>query len=273
MFEETSAPLVFVAAATAEPPRERPFVAIVRTREELQRWLQAPPRGVEWLQAEGLLGDFDAWALAAQGAKPIPLDVIMEHPAEEFSLLYRLVDVRLVRDVRVTVPAVPGFLKAVRLAASLQLPMRILPGQPSTEVLAELTETVDFYLHNDIVDAPIEFFHTLLTILGRTVHREITLWKILEQDPALFPQLDAGGQPLLPADFTTTHWHSLLAQQAECATCEWQSVCMGYFKWPDPGYSCTGIRHLLAHIAAAAQEIAQDLAIAESTEQSAVSNQ
>jgi hypothetical protein len=223
-----------------------------------------------------MLGDADAWALAAQGAKPIPLDVIIEHPAEEFSLLYRLVDVRLVRAVRVTMPAAPGFLKAVRLAASLQLPVRLLPGQPSEDILTELTEAVDFYLHNDIVDAPIEFFHTLLSILARSsddndsgANASITLWKILEQDPALFSQLDDSGCPRLPADFVATHLRGLLDRQAECATCEWRGVCAGYFKWPEPAYSCGGIRRLLAHISAAAREIARDLAATEDTQVSA----
>ena len=48
-------------------------------------------------------------------------------PGREFADLYRLVDVRSARDVRVSMPARPGFLKAVRLAASLGLPVRLLP--------------------------------------------------------------------------------------------------------------------------------------------------
>jgi hypothetical protein len=43
--------------------------------------------------------------------------------------------VRSVRDVRVSMPAAPGFLRALRLAASLGLPVRLLPGQPSAEAL------------------------------------------------------------------------------------------------------------------------------------------
>jgi len=81
--------------------------------------------GVEWLQVEGLIGDPEVWALAAQGAIDIPLDVVLDDPATEFSSLYRLVDVRLARSVRLTIPAKPGLMKALRMAASLSLPVRI----------------------------------------------------------------------------------------------------------------------------------------------------
>jgi len=67
-----------------------------------------------------------------------------------------------VRDVRVSMPPTPGFLKAVKLALSLRLPVRILPGQPSAEMLAELTEALEFYIHEPMVEVPVEFFHSLL---------------------------------------------------------------------------------------------------------------
>jgi hypothetical protein len=100
--------------------------------------------------------------MAAQGAATPALDVILTDPATEFSGLYRLVDVRIVREVRVTMPAIPGFMKALRLAAALQLRVRLLPGQPSAEALAELTEAAHFYLHDPMVETPVEFFHSLL---------------------------------------------------------------------------------------------------------------
>jgi hypothetical protein len=216
---------------------------------------------VDWLQVEGLLGDADAWALAAQGSVAIPLDVVMSQPAEEFSLLYRLVDVRMVRDVRVTIPVAPGFLKAIRLAASLQLSVRLLPGQPSVDLIAELLEAADFYLHDTLVDAPIEFFHTLLATLRGSA--TTTLWEILEQDPATFAQLDTSGQPSAPRDFVATHLRELIERQAECTACRWQTVCAGYFKWPDATYSCAGVKDLIAYLHAAAEEIEQDLAACE----------
>jgi hypothetical protein len=96
-------------AALAERQGDRPFVAIVRNRDDLCRWLGAPLAGLQWLQVEGLLGDPDAWAPAAHAASHIPLDVVLSKPAAEFSELYRLVDVCAVREVRVTMRRIlPG---------------------------------------------------------------------------------------------------------------------------------------------------------------------
>jgi hypothetical protein len=192
--------------------------------------------------------------MAAQGGSALPLDVILTDPAAEFSGLYRLTDVRIVRGVRVTMPARPGFMKALRLSASLQLPVRLLPGQPSAEALAELTEAVQFYLHDPMAETPVEFFHSLLVALhgGKTG----TLWTMLEQDSKVFARDEAQR----PRDFVETHLARLIGQGAECAACRWQTVCAGYFKWPDPAYACAGVKRLFALIESAAAEIGRDLA-------------
>src|SRR5678815_3064337 len=105
MAQEPDAPLAFLTAAEEEGHRDASSVVIVRTREDFVRWLRDPARDVDWLQVEGLLGDQEVWAMAAQGMSTIPLDVILTNPAGEFSSLYRLVDVRIVRGVRVTISA------------------------------------------------------------------------------------------------------------------------------------------------------------------------
>jgi hypothetical protein len=158
VLEEVEKPLIFLRADLEQGPRNQPFVVIVRSREELKRWLHDGSSALQWLQVEDLSSDPEACALAAQGTGDIPLDVVLSSPSSEFAGLYRLVDVLAVRDVRVSIPARPGFLKAVRLAASLGLPVRLLPGQPSTETLQELAEALAFYLHDPRVEAPIEFF-------------------------------------------------------------------------------------------------------------------
>lgn len=254
MSQEPDASLALLTAEAAESHGAGSFVVIVRTREEFVRWLREPAPGVEWLQVENLLGDQEVWAVAAQGASKLPLDVILGDPAAEFSLLYRLVDARLVRGVRVTMPAVRGFMKALRLAASLQLPVRLLPGQPSGEAIAELTEAAQFYLRDPVVDMPVEFFHSLLAYFRGS--ESGTLWMMLEEDPARFARADPGR----PRDFVATRLASLIGQGAECATCRWQTVCAGYFKWPDPEYACAGVKSLFAMIESAADEIGRDLA-------------
>ena len=89
-------------------------------------------------RSKGCWDDPEAWTEAAHGDSDIPLDVVLSEPGFEFADLYRLVDACAVRDIRVTMPAAPGFTKAIRLAAALRLPVRVLPGQPSAEALEEL---------------------------------------------------------------------------------------------------------------------------------------
>jgi hypothetical protein len=217
-----------------------------------------------------MLGDQEVWTEAAHNDSHIPLDVVLSDPALEFSDLYRLVDACAVRAIRVTMPAVPGLTKAIRLAAALRLPVRVLPGQPSAEALEELHDALEFYLHEPTVETPVEFFHSLLATMCDG--DADSLWMILEEDPDACHLYDADGQPRVPrtgdsgrsetasAGFVENHLSSLIVQGAECATCPWQQPCRGYFKWPDPAYSCEGVKQLFMSIQTAGNEIRQDVA-------------
>lgn len=268
MPDEEYPPLRILPSALAESQGGAFFVAIVRNRGEFLRWLHHPLPGLRWLQVEGMLAEPEAWAEAAHDDSPIALDVILADPASEFSDLYRLVDASAVRGIRVTIPAAPGLAKAVRLAAALRFPVRVLPGQPTAEVLEELHEALEFYLHEPMVETPVEFFHSMLaSMCGADVS---SLWMILEEDPEAFQHFDANGHARLPrtggsglvpmAAFVETHLNSLVVQGAECATCPWQQQCRGYFKWPDPTYSCEGVKQLFSRIQAAGEEIRRDMA-------------
>lgn len=261
MTEEVAPTLVFLPAGLAEEKRDGSFVVIVRSRDDFLRWLREPLPGAEWLQVEGLLGDQEVWAVAAQGTSKLPLDVLVSDPGAEFASLYRLADVRIVRNVRVTIPAQPGLMKALRLAASLQLPVRILPGQSSPEALAELQAALEFYLHDPAVEAPVECFHSLLAAM-RSDDAD-SLWSILEKDPAVFTHTDDDGRAIFPHDFADARLRSLLEEGAECADCRWLALCGGYFKWPDPAYACAGVKTLFATLETAADEMQRDLAAQE----------
>jgi hypothetical protein len=230
-----------------------------------------PLPGLRWLQVEGMLGDQEAWTEVAHSDSNIPLDVVLSDPALEFSHLYRLVDAHAVRAIRVTMPAAPGLTKAIRLAAALRLPVRVLPGQPSAAALQELHDALQFYLHEPTVDAPVEFFHSVLATMCDWDAG--SLWMILEEDPDTFRHYDADGLARVPrtsdpgqsetssAGFVENHLNHLIAQGAECATCPWQRPCKAYFKWPDPAYSCEGVKQLFFNIQTAGNEIRQDVAI------------
>jgi hypothetical protein len=235
MSQEPEASLVFLTAEDAEGYRGGSCVVIVRTREEFVRWLRDRPKSVEWLQVEDLLEDQEVWAIAAQGTSKVPLDVILTDPTTQFSSLYRLVDVRIVRGVRVTIPAMPGFMKALRLAASLQLPVRLLPGQPSTEALAELTEAAHFYLHDPMVETPVEFFHSLLAVFaawetarsGDFSSRSSRLLASRCCGPRI-PPSRLGRNPSRPS----------ARRRGRVRHVSLAAVCAGYFKSPNPTYDC-----------------------------------
>jgi hypothetical protein len=261
--EEPAIALAILPAALAEHYRDGPFIVVVRTGDEFARWLSDPLPGAEGLEVHGLLiGELDPWLLAAQGTVPIPLDVMVGDPAGEYSALYRLVDVRNARDVRVTISAKPGLFKALRLAVSLQLPVRLLPGQPDKGTLAELFQALEFYLRDPMVETPVEFFHS--TLAASRGLDDGSLWQILEHDPAGVSVRNESNQPLLPPDFVESHLRRLLEAGAECAGCRWQSFCRGYFKHPDPSYDCAGVKELLDAVKAAGDEMTRDLAAWES---------
>jgi hypothetical protein len=251
MPEEAAQRLIFLRAKNSKgPPAEQAHVAIVRSRDELSQCLQGSSPNLQWIQVEELMEDAEAWTLAAQGPGDVPLDVVLSAPGSEYGNLYRLVDVIATREVRVSMPVTPGFLRALRLAASLGLPVRILPGQPSAEAAGELAAALEFYLHDPMVEAPIEFFHSALA-WSRGAPTG-SLWRILEEDPAIYRREETEHRP--PGFFA-----SLIQDGAECASCPWQAFCEGYFKWPDPTYSCAGVKALLDRLRAAAAEIEADL--------------
>jgi hypothetical protein len=260
-------PILFLPSDSASG---HPFVAIVKSRAELSRWLINPPAGLQWLQVEDLIEDQDAWIPATQSESDVSLDVFITNPGSQFSDLYNLVDVLAVRDVRVSMPATPGFLRALKVAVALRLPVRLLPGQPSPEVLIELIEAVNFYLRDPMVETPVEFFHSVLASMCGS--GDGSLWMILEEDPGLFLYREVEGSfkirgvsgstslDLLSAKFVDTWFKRLLDQNAECMTCPWQQICQGYFKWPDPGYDCEGIKRLFSAIESVANEMGRELA-------------
>jgi hypothetical protein len=146
----------------------------------------------------------------------------------------------------------------------------VLPGQPSAEALEELRDALQFYLHEPTVEAPVEFFHSVLATMCDGDAG--SLWTILEEDPDAFRHYDADGRArvsrtsdpdqseISSAGFAENHLSRLIAQGAECATCPWQWPCRGYFKWPDPTYSCAGVKQLFSSIQTAGNEIRQDVA-------------
>jgi hypothetical protein len=257
-------PLAILPTGLAGRTEHDAFVAVIRDADSFARWVAEDNAALQWLEVHGLLDDLDVWRSAARVESDIPIDVVMADPGRDFARLYHLADVRNVRPVRITIPVRPGFLKALRLAASLQLPVRLMPGQPAAEVHGELLDAVEFYLRDPMVEAPVEYFHSAL--VSMQTGEPGSLWNALEEDPAVYLRLDERGNPELhsrapggnPATFVSDHASSV-ADAGECRDCRWLGFCGGYFKQAEPEYACDGVIRVFEILQQAAEELHKDL--------------
>jgi hypothetical protein len=245
------------------------IVRSARPRDLVARLHAEDPRNLAYVQLCGLPSDIDGlmhWAV------DLPIDLLLENPARDFARLYDFAKLLDNHPVRVSLPVEPGFEKAVKLASSLQLAVRLQVGQPDASLIEALALVLDDYLHKTTVTQPIEYFHSLL--LGFCNHEPVSLWAIQEEDPALIRYIDARGEERLPGklaeiesgpapDHFVEHWKkSLLAEGAECVDCLFFATCRGYFKWPRRDYDCAGVKSLFTTLKRAGDELRNDLAAA-----------
>ena len=205
-----------------------------------------------------------------QWREPVPLDLILGDPAADFSHLYRCTPLLDYHPVRVTVPVVPGFGKAVKLAVSLQFAVKLEIAQPTPMLVEELAQALDLYLHQTTVTQPVEYFHS--SLLAFLHQQPVSLWTIQEEDPTAVCYVTDQGQETLPGrlaripvpddsrTFLETLQRELLAAQSECSTCAFFAYCGGYFKWPFRDYHCDGVKTLFHTLEQAAAELCRDLA-------------
>jgi hypothetical protein len=200
----------------------------------------------------------------------LPIEVVLADPEVETMKLYRLCRLQRSHPVRVAVPIVPGFSKAVRVASFLQLPVKLEGAQPDEDLVAELSEALDFFLHNKAVSQPIEYFSGLLTTV---IHKQpVTLWDIQEEHPSIVRYVDERGvetlarRPFTPENedlnsFQFELTKRVLSPESECSSCEFFLNCGGYFKWPDREFSCAEIKRVFRRLRDAAFELHDDLSL------------
>ncbi len=200
----------------------------------------------------------------------LPIEMVLKDPEGETMKLYRLCKLQRSHPVRVVIPLIPGFSKAARVASFLNLPVKLEGAQPNDELIQELSETLDFFLHNKAVSQPVDYFSGLLVAI---LHKlPVTLWEIQEEDPGMVRYVtDDGGESVARRPFKAEHedldtFHFELTKRtlnfdSECASCEFFLNCGGYFKWPDPEFSCEGIKRILARLRGAAYELHDDLSL------------
>lgn len=200
----------------------------------------------------------------------IPIEIVLKDPANEFSTLYNYTNLIDTHPVRVSIPALPGFSKATKLAVSLGFDVKLELGQPDPFLIEELESVLEFYLHRPNVQQPIEFFHT--TLLSFFRNEPISLWEIAEEDPTQVRYITDDGEETISRrfagaelngdlrGFVTSYGQELLSEKSECNGCEFFGRCGGYFKWPDKSYDCTGVKKLFRTLQVAAEDLRHDLA-------------
>lgn len=224
-----------------------------------------PNDDIVMLQLLDISVDLDALATSGYG---IPIEVVLDDPQTEAAKLYRVMKLQRTHPVRIVIPVVAGFSKAIKVASSLNLPIKLEGTQPEPAVVEELCEALDHYLHSKAVAQPIDYFSGLLMVRLHKV--PITLWEIQEEDPASVRYITDDGHEVVARRPFTSNNESLdsfrfkltervLNEGEECATCEFFPECAGYFKWPDRSFSCNGIKRVLHKLQQAAKELEDDL--------------
>ena len=199
----------------------------------------------------------------------IPVDLVIQNAETDLPLLYQCSQLLSRHPVRITVPVVSGFSKVVKLAASLNLAIKLDVSQPEGELIEEMSQVLQAYLHQPMVSQPMEYFHSIFLAFYRS--EPLTLWTVQEEDPACFCYIADDGEETLSrrfavstvnpdiAQFPDRFKQELLAAGGECSECEFLENCSGYFKWPKPEYQCDGVKSLFQTLQDAAHQLKKDL--------------
>jgi hypothetical protein len=200
----------------------------------------------------------------------LPIEMVLQNPAGDTMKLYRLCRLQRSHPVRVVLPIVAGFGNAARVASFLHLPVKLEGTPPEPELMEEFSATLDFFLHNKAVSQPIDYFAGLLTAV---LHKEpVTLWELQEDDPAIVRYVtDDGRETVARPPFTARDTDRdtfrfeltkrVLQPEADCASCDFFLNCGGYFKWPNPDYSCADVKQILQRVREAAYELQDDISL------------
>ena len=225
----------------------------------------ADPERIVGVQLQSLDADsepLNAWGLG------LPVELSLAAPAD-FPKLYRHVNLLEAHPLRVAIPVVPGFAKAVKVALALNFAVRLELGQPEPAALEELAEVLEFYLRQSTVAQPIDYFQGAL--LGFYHQQAQPLWVILDEEPtllrwvaddgveSLYGRLAGVAIPVIAEADLSVWIEQVLAAGEECQTCAFRQSCGGYFKWPRPDYPCAGVKRLFGALRDAADELRRDL--------------
>ncbi len=230
------------------------------------------PDNLQYVQLLSTKIDPKALDVLAHSEVAVPVDVIVNDPVAEYPHFYNFSKLVNSRAVRMSIPVKPGFIKAVKLAVALHFSVKLVVKQPNVQLIRELFETLDFYLHRPSVSEPIEYFHSLFLSIYR--QEPVNLWIIQEEDPDFFrfvsdngvetvaPRLAGANLEKIKGDLLIAGIAANQASIHECYACQFRESCGGYFKWPDSNYDCTGVKTIFGALSAAVANLKKDIAAA-----------
>ncbi len=198
----------------------------------------------------------------------VAIDLVVDHPTADFGKLYRFAELTQKHPVRVTVRAVPGMTKAVKIAQALNFSVKLEINKPDAAVVDELVALAEYYLRGSTVTSPIEPFHSLF--LSFLSGKPTSLWGLQEEDPAVDRYVTDDGQVTFSkrlvsleipenqlAGFLEEHL-AACSEADERAACEFFSRCRGYFKVLDKRYRCEHLKRVFGLLNEAAIEMRKD---------------
>jgi hypothetical protein len=240
----------------------------VRSRDAdalVEAFSAVPQEKLLYLQVLSMDCDSDALLHLAES---VPIDLVLENPAEEFSQLYRFAELPGKHPVRVTVRAAAGMTKAVKVAEALNFSVKLDVGQPDAAIAEELVALAEYYLRGANVTRPVEPLHSLF--LSFFSGNATNLWQLLDEDPATDRYVSDDGRVAfsrrlaasgIPEDQLKTIVDQNIwafRENDECSECEFFACCEGYFKLPDKSYQCDHVKRLLGLLREAAAELRCD---------------
>jgi hypothetical protein len=260
--------LVFnVPARHADNYRGRNLIVRSNSAAEIKDHLDGADltrvRFIQMLPTPDDLSELESWGVA------IPIDLVLKDPAADFARLYDYVNLLDNHPVRVSLPVVPGFSKAVKAAVSLGFAVKLNLAQPDGFLTEELLEVLHLYLHRANVRQPIDPFHRML--LSFYHDQPVSMWELAEEDPdqlryvtddgeeTISPRFAGAGIGSALGEFIERLGQEMLSEKRECLDCAFFNRCGGYFKWPDRTYDCQGVKTLFGEMKGAAGELKSDL--------------
>ncbi len=241
--------LVSVDASLASRSSAEGVVIRMRSEADLACLKDLPSERVAWIEVPLELAhrtELDQYSV----------DVLLDDPKAQASLLYGLAGRRDPDLPRLSIPSAPGVADAAIIGMGLHFPIRIVPVQPVSEQVAEMSVVLERYLRDGRATRAIEPFHSALATL---LHGDgATLWDAVEHNP-----VDYRREPPHPGlespDSVEVRRDRLVQEGAECAGCSLLPWCVGWFKWPNPDYDCADVRALFGKVEQAADELRADL--------------